>query len=96
MSPTGCRSGKSTLSSGGYTVLDMPQPSLRAAIVSLLLLLTAFTVPLIAPLRASSEHWLAALAILLVGAGLAALVLAGGERSRHADEPPEGEMPGAG
>jgi hypothetical protein len=74
----------------------MPRPSLPAAIVSLLLLLTAFTVPLVAPLRASSAHLVAALAILLIGVGLAALVLLGGDRSRETHVPSDVEPPRAG
>lgn len=90
------RPGKSTLSLGGYTVLDMPRLSLPAAVSSLLLLLTAFTVPLVAPLRASSAHLIAALAILLVGTGLAALVLLGGDGSPEDHTPSDTQIPPAG
>lgn len=90
------RSGKSTLYLAGYTVLDMHRLSLRAAILSLLLLLTAFTVPLIAPLRASSAHLPAALAVVLVGAGLAVLVLSTGDRTGAGAPGSEPESPQSG
>ncbi len=83
--------GKSTLSPVPYTVLEMPRLSLRAGIVSLLLLLTAFTVPLIAPVRASSLHLPAAIGIVLIGAALAMLVLFAGPDNGSEPDPREPE-----
>lgn len=52
-----------------------------AGIMAGLLLLSAFTVPLVAPLRSSSAHLAIAVAIVFVGIALAAAVLFRRERA---------------
>lgn len=74
--PRTCSTGQSTPRASAYTVLVSNRRVLPAAIVAALFSVTAFTVPLVAPLRASSAHLVLAAAVILVGAGLAFLILA--------------------
>jgi protein-S-isoprenylcysteine O-methyltransferase Ste14 len=51
-----------------------------------ILLLAAFTVPILGPLRASGARMIVAVAVLLIGAGLALLVDRGGVPQQERSE----------
>lgn len=72
----------------------MGRVAFLAAVTSLLMLLTAFVVPVAAPVRASSLHLLVAIAVLCVGGVVTAAVLFVG-RDRPLPDVTDGQSTGA-